>query len=483
MPKTRMRDVVVMLPGIMGSVLQKDERDVWAFSGQAAWKALRTLGQSVAALRLDGDHPDTPDLGDGVRATRVIDDLVLVPGLKKVNGYSAVRTWVQDNFDVVLGAVHDPPDRPANFYELPYDWRRHAAASAGELARLIETRLPVWRAHSGAQDAKVILLVHSLGGLVARHYVDVLGGWKKCRALVTFGTPHRGSVNALDVLAKPNGYKKAFVDLSEFVRSCSSIYELLPIYPVLEVDGYWQRVADAAAVPGVDRAKAVAARAFHQAIEDAVAANRRDMAYRDDFTVLPVVGTRQEKTLQSARLVAGKVVASSELPRGVPEEWRGGDGTVPMVGATPIEFNRGFYDTFVPERHSSIHLPRILDPHFRTRLQVMQAPGIGHIRGELSPDAAAAPAISLDLDDLYLPDEPVTIGARLVNVDTEPGGVRATVRRVGAPGPGVRVDLHPAGEGWSVETALPAGVYEIEVRAVRSDVLPDPVHDVFEVAG
>lgn len=481
MPKTRMRDVVVMLPGIMGSVLQKDGRDVWAFSGQAAWKALRSLGQSVAALALDGDDPDAVDLGDGVVATRVIDDLVLVPGLKKVNGYSAVRTWVQDNFDVVLGAVDDPPERPANFYELPYDWRRHAAASAGALAGLVETRLPRWREHSGAHDAKVILLVHSLGGLVARHYVDVLGGWKDCRALVTFGTPHRGSVNALDFLA--NGYKKAFVDLSGFVRSCSSIYELLPIYPMLEIDGQSQRVADAAAVPGVDRARAVAARAFHQAIEDAVTANRKDMAYRDDFTVLPVVGTRQEKTLQSARLVAGKVVASAELPAGVPEEWRGGDGTVPMVGATPIEFDRGFYDTFVPERHSSIHLPRILDPHFRARLQVMQAPGIGHIRGELSTDAAAAPAISLDLDDLYLPDEPVTIGARLVNVATEPGGVRATIREAGASGPGVPVDLHPDRDGWSVETALLAGVYEIEVRVVRSDVFPDPVHDVFEVAG
>ncbi len=481
MPKVRMRDVVIMLPGITGSVLRKDERDVWAFSGQAAWGALRSLGASVQALALDGDDPDADDLGDGVTATRVIPDLILVPGLKKVNGYSAMRAWVEDRFEVTVGAFDDPPDRPANVYEFPYDWRRHNAASARALAKLVDVRLPRWQEHSGAADAKVILLAHSMGGLVARQYVDVLGGWERCRALVTFGTPHRGSVNALDFLA--NGYKKAFVDLTELLRSCSSAYELLPIYPMLEAGGAWQRVCETAGVPGVDRARAVAARAFHQRIEDAVAENRTSLSYRDNFAVLPIVGTRQEDTLQSARLVGARLTTSSDLPPAVPAEWRGGDGTVPMVGATPIEFDRGFYDTFVPERHSCIHLPRVLDPHCRTRLQVIQAPGVAHIRGELSGEAEQAPAISLDLDDLYLPDEPVTIGARMVNVDAEPGGVRAVVTRVGSSGPPARIDLGEAGGRWSADAVLAPGLYQVEVRAVQADVMPDPVHDVFEVAG
>jgi hypothetical protein len=40
--KVRMRDIVVLLPGITGSVLQKDGKDIWAISGQAVWKALTT---------------------------------------------------------------------------------------------------------------------------------------------------------------------------------------------------------------------------------------------------------------------------------------------------------------------------------------------------------------------------------------------------------------------------------------------------------
>jgi triacylglycerol esterase/lipase EstA (alpha/beta hydrolase family) len=113
---------------------------------------------------------------------------VLIPGLIKVNGYSSVVRWITRNFEVVPGSIHDSPDRAANFYEFPYDWRRDNRVAARALQRFVASRLPLWRQHSGAQDAKVVILAHSMGGLVARRYVEVLGGWKDCRALVTFGT-------------------------------------------------------------------------------------------------------------------------------------------------------------------------------------------------------------------------------------------------------------------------------------------------------
>ena len=56
-----------------------------------------------------------------------------------------------------------------------------------------------------------------MGGLVARYFIEALGGWEVTRALITFGTPYRGSVNAIDFLA--HGFKKGIgpfkVDLSE----------------------------------------------------------------------------------------------------------------------------------------------------------------------------------------------------------------------------------------------------------------------------
>ena len=40
---------------------------------------------------------------------------------------------------------------------------------------------------------KVYLIAHSAGGLVARYYVQLLGGNHYCDGLITLGTPHRGS--------------------------------------------------------------------------------------------------------------------------------------------------------------------------------------------------------------------------------------------------------------------------------------------------
>ena len=66
MAKPRIRDLVVMLPGITGSVLQKDGKDVWALSGQAAWTGLRKLGKSLDQLTLADDDPNVEDLGDSI---------------------------------------------------------------------------------------------------------------------------------------------------------------------------------------------------------------------------------------------------------------------------------------------------------------------------------------------------------------------------------------------------------------------------------
>lgn len=46
------------------------------------------------------------------------------------------------------------------------------------------------------QDAKLILVGHSLGGLVARWYVQELGQAKRVERLVTIATPHAGTTNA-----------------------------------------------------------------------------------------------------------------------------------------------------------------------------------------------------------------------------------------------------------------------------------------------
>nr|MBA3475306.1 hypothetical protein [Actinomycetota bacterium] len=47
MPRYLMRDVVVCIPGITGSVLRKDGKDVWNIAGGAVLNALLSLGRSI----------------------------------------------------------------------------------------------------------------------------------------------------------------------------------------------------------------------------------------------------------------------------------------------------------------------------------------------------------------------------------------------------------------------------------------------------
>jgi pimeloyl-ACP methyl ester carboxylesterase len=478
MARKPLRDIVVLLPGITGSVLQKDRKDVWAVSGQAAWRALTSLGGSLQELRLEGG-----DLG-GVVATRVMPDAHVVPGLVKIDGYSVAAQMIKETFEVVEGSVHE--ELPANFIEFPYDWRLDNRVGAQQLEILVNDRLRRWREFSHNLNARVIFVAHSMGGLVARYYLEVLEGWRKCRALVTFGTPHRGSLNALDFLA--NGYKNLFVDLSEAMRSFPSVHQLLPIYRALRVGDEYVRVAEAGHVPGVDAELATDALAFHREIEDKVNEHRRDADYRDNgYVILPVVGTRQP-TKQSAVLKDGRVAVGLELPPWMDPILADGDGTVPRASAIPIELSDAYRDSFVPERHGSLQCNRSVLEDLRGRLEQTQVRGLRAIRApEESPAAAERPGLALALDDLYLADEPVTFRTRPVNVKQPLGSLRAMIEPVDAPdaAPKHTFDFAEAADGWTLTVeGLPPGLYRLRVRtAQEGPSAPQPVQDLFEVAG
>ncbi|MEO7244871.1 MAG: hypothetical protein ABIX12_06970, partial [Rubrivivax sp.] len=201
-------DLVMLLPGITGSVLtNRAGKDVWSPSAGAAWRAITSFGQSITGLELPGD-----DVDDGVTATRLVPDVTLVPGLVKIDGYSRVQDYLIRQLGLVDGQ---------NYRAFPYDWRRDNRVSAQRLQTQAMDALNRWRSTSGNADAKLVLIGHSMGGLIARHFVECLGGWQVTRTLLTLGTPHRGSLNAVGFLA--NGMKKGIgplgLDLSPLLRS------------------------------------------------------------------------------------------------------------------------------------------------------------------------------------------------------------------------------------------------------------------------
>src|SRR5690349_3524872 len=103
MAKSKMRDIIVLLPGITGSVLQKDGKDIWALSGAAVFDALTSLGGSLQQMRIDHDDPEQDDLGDGVRATQLMPFVHVIPGLVKIDGYSLISQTIRDSFYVTSG--------------------------------------------------------------------------------------------------------------------------------------------------------------------------------------------------------------------------------------------------------------------------------------------------------------------------------------------------------------------------------------------
>lgn len=457
MPRRPMKDVVVLLPGITGSVLAKDGKDVWAITPGAALRALFSLGRSIHDLRLDEDPPDVDDLGDGVSAPRIMPDTHLIPGLWKIDGYSKVARAIQAGFDVEPGR---------NYFEFPYDWRRDNRVAARRLAGESRGWLRRWRDLSGNADAKLVLIGHSMGGLVSRYFLECLDGWRSTRMLITLGTPYRGSLNALGFIA--NGLKKdigpfTVADLSGLLRSFTSVYQLLPIYPCYEASGRLVRVTEAS-IANLDPARGENALGFHAEIRQSVEEHERDETYRRErYRIRPVVGTFQP-TAQSARSTGDQV----EMLRQYGGEDQDGDGTVPRVSATPIEMGSDPAGMYAAERHASLQ-------NFDPVLQQLHGLLSG-LELDLSIYYAVNTRLSLDVEDAFLSEESISVAVRpedpsvplVASLTDERNQVVA------------RRDLPPVEEEWRSVTfdPQPAGLYRVTVRGEHG---VDPVTDVIGV--
>jgi triacylglycerol esterase/lipase EstA (alpha/beta hydrolase family) len=473
--KAPMKDLIVILPGILGSVLQKDGKDLWAISGQAIWQVLTQTGKAIANLKLSQDDSNAENLGDGIRATALIQDTHLIPGFWKIDGYTQTARLITDNFDVTPGDIYnDPDDRAANFYQFPYDWRRDSRANARILKKLIDKRLKCWREQSGAADAKVILMAHSMGGLVSRYYLEVLEGWQDSRALFTFGTPYRGSLQAVNFLA--NGYKQLFLDLTEVMRSLTSIYQLLPIYKVININGDYHRIAEVDNLPNIDKLKAQDALAFHREIEAAVERHLQNEQYLSSFSTVPISGVHQP-TLQSAALMDGKLTASEDLPDVLKNrtDLGDGDGTVPKVSSIPLERSQNLDNFFIAEQHGGLqNQAQVLDSLLNT-LRISQY--------SLSDVRAPQTAIGLSLDDLYLANEPIAMRARLIGLPPSATKLKAEIQSVAGDRSALSFDFVEREKEWVLAIDdLPAGLYRVAVKTeISGEQAPSTVHNIFEV--
>lgn len=487
MPKTKMKDIVVLLPGIMGSVLEKDGKPVWDLHIQAGFAFVKSWrdGSPLAHLKLAGDDLKGGDIGDGIRATRLMPK-VIIPKFKS-GGYSVILDKIAEKFDNVLPASKH---ETANLFEFPYDWRRDNRASAHLLEKFIGERLKRWRESSnGAVDAKVILIAHSMGGLVARYYLEVLGGWQDCKALITFGTPHRGAPSALQWLVNSKIQKFGVTfDLSEVISSCPSIYQLLPIYEMVHVKGDWKRVAEID-IPGIDRKRAEDALAFHRKIEEEQKSNSKETPYQENYQTMPFFGI-QQNTVQSADLSNGTLTLSSNLPPAI-EGIVGknyGDGTVPHFSGVPIEFDKPPTQNRLSQTHGFLQSsPKSLDDLCEF-IANLEGENWSAIRDPETDDEEEPLAISLsNIDDFYTADEPVELMARLTDENIYHKGFKAIItplKKDGSVAESMNYKFQQQNGNWTLTVPkLEPGIYQVEVRTGKAIRQLNPVYNLFPVIG
>lgn len=406
-------DIAVIVPGILGSTLRRGDDATWGYG--AVFRRLGHLTERLTdalALR-SSDAWEDPRAGaaDGTLASGLLRSRHLIPGFWGVEGYDGLVRSLKRHFD------------ERDIVTFPYDWRQSNRVSAHRLKETVEPMIRARR--QTTPGARLVLIGHSMGGLVAQYYAEILDDGipsdpaKNTRRIVTIGTPYRGAAKALALLA--NGYVRfgpLRVELADLVRSFPSVSELLPVYeaigptltelgaqgraPGAVSRGELSKITDSSVIARLpERAWRNCAR-FHDEIVTAIKDNG---ANRPDYR--PIV-----EFVQPTAVWASIEPEDDEVKLHKPDDFEDrGDGTVPRWSASPPE--DGAAAAYMTGKHAALQ----------------QTPGVyRHIRGILTervgqPPTLRAPSaaddqLSVEASELIAVGEPLRIVAESYEEDT-----------------------------------------------------------------
>ncbi|GGS32069.1 hypothetical protein F2B00_06275 [Streptomyces parvus] len=238
------RDAVIVLPGIMGSELVDTEsgRVVWGLSDSRWYARAWTTGTSLSSLRVTDD--ERQGRTGRIVARRLLRFPAFAPVLRGFEPYTALLAGIR--------RVTAHADAVAEF---PYDWRLPVELNARLLSAKAEQHLNAWRSHPrGSRDARLVLVAHSMGGLVARYFTHVLGCGDQVRSVITLGTPYHGSVKAVQILSAGRGAPLPLPRrrLRALGAALPGLYDLLPSYRCVDEGTSARRLVpgDLAAIGG-----------------------------------------------------------------------------------------------------------------------------------------------------------------------------------------------------------------------------------------
>ncbi len=201
----RVREAVVLLPGIMGPQL-------------SSIRGVTDLLWINPVIFLQG-HANYLDMNADATGDATPSVEVVPVGIEKL---------VYLKFSLALR-------RETELYEFPYDWRRPVEANADVLHACLER----WAA--GEAGKRFTLVGHSMGGVVSRAYLarHPADAERRIKRVVSLGTPYFGAANAIENIVLGNEMMAVAAKLNagnqtkRLLMNMPSLYELLPAPPDL----------------------------------------------------------------------------------------------------------------------------------------------------------------------------------------------------------------------------------------------------------
>src|SRR3989344_4164114 len=185
--------------------------------------------------------------GGGVQQ---IDPVIIIPGIMgsaTKNGELVIDPILHSYDDLIETLDQNGYEKEVDLFTFPYEWRDPNSVSANLLKNKIAEVKDICDCN------KVDLVAHSMGGLVAREYIQSAQYQNDVDQVIFLGTPHRGSPKAylqweagefpagsLSSLIKLKFQHEAITNLYPSLfgyihgRPVSSVQELLPVFDYLK---------------------------------------------------------------------------------------------------------------------------------------------------------------------------------------------------------------------------------------------------------
>jgi pimeloyl-ACP methyl ester carboxylesterase len=299
-PTRGLRQAVVLLPGVMGSLL-------------TSIRGVTTLLWINPLLFVQGRSRflELNQAGDA----DAVPEIETVPLSLEKMVYTKMALALRSQCDL---------------FEFPYDWRRPIEWNGDRLHEALE------RWSRDMPDRQFTLVGHSMGGIVSRAYLARHGNSaaRRVKRLIMLGTPHFGAAGAVENLLLGNRMMEIAAKLnrknspSRLLLNMPSVYELLPPPPDLfpgdrPYPANWDLYdADAWDLEGLRQDYLDLSRAFHEWLA----------ASTSPVPMVEIAGCNEDTVVDVARSVGPDGEPTYRLSRRG-EGTDAGDGTVPLWSA------------------------------------------------------------------------------------------------------------------------------------------------------